>query len=191
MPATGTGLTVRRASAHGGYGWTPQLPDLRDAKLSIPATTSLPSQVDMSDHPDMPPIYDQGQLNSCTANALAAAVDFDNHLQTQHFLTPSRLWIWYQERLMEGDVGQNAGAQIRDGAKVVAHLGVCPETDWPYNAAAFAEAPPQEDYTHAFGDRVLTYAAVAQDLWSLKSVLAEDVPWSSGSPCIANSSHSR
>jgi C1A family cysteine protease len=176
MPATDTKLHVRRPSGFGGYGWVPQLPDLRDARLSISATTSLPSSVDLSTQADMPPVYDQGQLNSCTANALAAAVDFDNHLQTKQFITPSRLWIWYQERLMEGDPGQNNGAQIRDGAKVVATLGVCPESVWPYNPATFAQAPPQGDYTSALADRVLTYQTVPQDLWSLKSVLAGGRP---------------
>ncbi len=169
-------LSPRRASSHGGYGWVPQLPDLRDARLAIPATTALPSAVDLSAGADMPPIYDQGQLNSCTANALAAAVDFDNHLRTQQFLTPSRMWIWYQERAMEGHVGQDVGAQVRDGAKVVATLGACPDTDWPYDPATFAQAPPQKDYSDALGDRVLTYSAPPQDLWSLKSVLAGGRP---------------
>lgn len=154
----------------------PQLPDLRDAKLAIPPTTALPSEADLSAQPDMPPIYDQGQLNSCTANAIAAAVDFDNHLQTQKFLTPSRMWVWYQERVIEGTVTQDAGAYIRDGAKVVASLGVCPDSDWPYDPATFANAPPPKDYSDALGDRVLTYAAVPQDLWSLKSVLAGGRP---------------
>lgn len=176
MTATDTTLRVRRASGFGGYGWMRQLPDLRDAKLSIPATTALPSAVDLSSGPAMPPVYDQGQLNSCTANALAAALDFDNHLQTQQFLIPSRMWIWYQERLMEGDPGQNNGAQIRDGAKVVATLGVCPESDWPYDPTTFAQTPPQKDYTDALADRALTYATVPQDLWSIKSVLANGRP---------------
>src|SRR5436305_476091 len=114
----------RRASQFGAYGWVPQLPDMRDASLSIPATTTLPDKADLSVSADMPPVYNQGQLNSCTGNALAAAVDFDIHLQTQAFLTPSRLWIWYQERVIEGTADQNVGAQIRDGAKVVAKLGV-------------------------------------------------------------------
>ncbi|MBO0709111.1 MAG: peptidase, partial [Candidatus Dormibacteraeota bacterium] len=55
------------------YGWIPQLPDLRDAQLQIQAVTDLPSSVDLSSSPDMPPVYDQGELGSCTANAIAAA----------------------------------------------------------------------------------------------------------------------
>ena len=127
-----------------GYGWLPQLPDIRDARLALPAVTSLPSSVDLSSKPDMPPVYDQGQLGSCTANAIAAAVDFQNHRQDQKWLTPSRLWIYYQERVMEGTVSQDSGAQIRDGMKAVAKLGVCPETDWPYDIATFAAEAAEE-----------------------------------------------
>jgi C1A family cysteine protease len=158
------------------YGWIPRLPDMRDAQVSIPAVTSLPTQVDLSTQADMPPVYAQGDLNSCTGNAIAAAVDFDNHVQTQQFLSPSRMWIWYQARVIEGTASQDVGAQIRDGAKVVASLGVCPESDWPYDPAEYTQAPPQTDYSAALGDRVLTYAAVPQLLWPIKSVLASGRP---------------
>jgi C1A family cysteine protease len=154
------------------YGWVPQLPDLRDAQLKIDAVTSLPSSVDLSTAPNMPPIYDQGQLGSCTGNAIAGAVDYDNHKITGTFWTPSRLWIYYQERVIEGTVAQDAGGQIRDGIKSVAQLGVCPETDWPYDISTFAQAPPRKDYKDALKDRALSYQAVTQDLFAMKSVLA-------------------
>lgn len=48
-----------------------------EAKLAIPAAVSLPSSVDLSTSADMPPVYDQGQLGSCTANAISAALDFE------------------------------------------------------------------------------------------------------------------
>ena len=110
------------------YGWVPQLPDLRDAQLKIQAVTSLPSSVDLSTKPDMPPVYDQGQLGSCTGNAIAGAVDYDNHKITGKFLTPARLSIYYRERRHRGhgrrrrrrpdsrwhQVGQPAGSLPRD-----------------------------------------------------------------------------
>ncbi len=154
------------------YGWIRDLPDLRDARLEVAAITSLPSSADLSTSPHMPAVYDQGQLGSCTGNAIAAAVDFDNHRQTSKFLDPSRLWIYYQERLIEGTVAQDSGGQIRDGVKSVAQLGVCPESDWPYVISTFAQAPPQQDYTAALQDRALTYQAPPQVLWPLKSVLS-------------------
>ncbi len=159
-----------------GYGWVPQLPDLRDARLALPAVTALPSKVDLSTSADMPPVYNQGQLGSCTANAIAAAVDFENHKQNQVFITPSRLWIYYQERVIEGTVSQDSGAQIRDGMKAVAKLGVCPETDWEYDIATFAHKPPKKDYQDALKDKVVKYEAAPQDLFGLKSVLAEGIP---------------
>lgn len=158
------------------YGWIRDLPDLRDARLEVAAITSLPSSADLSTSPHMPAVYDQGQLGSCTGNAIAAAVDFDNHRQTSKFLDPSRLWIYYQERLIEGTVAQDSGGQIRDGVKSVAQLGVCPESDWPYVISTFAQAPPQQDYTAALQDRALTYQAPPQVLWPLKSVLTGGTP---------------
>lgn len=158
------------------YGWIPQLPDLRDAQLQIQAVTSLPSSVDLSSAANMPPIYDQGQLGSCTANAIGAAVDFENHRQDGSFLTPSRLWIYYQERVIENTVNQDSGAQIRDGMKAVAQLGVCPETDWPYDITTFTDDPPRQDYTDALKDRILTYQSPPQQLFALKSVLAAGSP---------------
>jgi C1A family cysteine protease len=156
-----------------GYGWIPQLPDLRDAKLQIEPVTSLPNSIDLSSTTNMPPIYDQGQLGSCTGNAIAGAVDFENHRQEGTFLTPSRLWIYYQERVIENTVSHDSGAQIRDGIKAVARLGVCPETDWPYDISTFASAPAKKDYADSLKDRAVTYQAVPHDLFALKSVLAK------------------
>ena len=89
--------------------------------------------------PECPAVYDQGQLGSCTGNAIAAAVQFDRMKQklTPDFV-PSRLFIYYCERVIEGTVGSDAGAQIRDGIKVVAKKGAPPEKDWPYDIAKFA-----------------------------------------------------
>jgi len=172
--------TTQRTVA--GYGWVPQLPDLRDATLAVAPVTSLPASVDLVSQPHMPPVYDQGHLGSCTANAIAGAVDFENHRQNGAFLMPSRLWIYYQERVIEGTVSHDSGGQIRDGIKAVAQLGVCPETDWPYDITTFSQTPPTKDYTDALGDRALTYQAVTQDLWALKSVLANGLPIVFGFP---------
>ena len=101
----------------------------------------LPAKVDL--RPQCPPVYDQGQLGSCTANGIAAAIEFDQRKQGNKEFVPSRLFIYYNERVIEGTVSQDSGAQIRDGVKVVAKLGAPPETDWPYNIAKFAQKPPR------------------------------------------------
>ncbi len=73
--------------------------------------------------PECPSVYDQGQLGSCTGNGIAGAIEFDQKKQGTAEYTPSRLFIYYNERVIEGTVNQDAGAQIRDGIKAVVKLG--------------------------------------------------------------------
>src|SRR5215469_10984354 len=87
----------------GGYGWHPDLPDHRDFMYAVPAVVAaaaLPAKVDL--RPQCPPVYDQGQLGSCTANAIAGAIEFDQKKQSLPDFIPSRLFIYYNERAMEG-----------------------------------------------------------------------------------------
>jgi C1A family cysteine protease len=171
-------LVVRRASAHGGYGWTPDLPDARDFTYAAPLIQfprGLPRSVDL--RPQCPPIYDQGQLGSCTGNGIAAAIEFDQHKQGQKEFTPSRLFIYYNERVIEHTVKQDAGAQIRDGIKSVAKLGAPPETDWPYNIKKFASKPPARAYADAKRNLVSSYAHVIQDLTQMQGCLAAGYPF--------------
>ena len=121
-------LAVRKASRHGGYGWVRDLPDVRDFLYAAPMQRfpqGLPPSVDLRS--ECPPVYDQGQLGSCTANGIAGAVEFDQRKQGVKEFTPSRLFIYYNERVIEGTISQDSGAQVRDGIKSVATLGVPPE----------------------------------------------------------------
>jgi hypothetical protein len=71
-------LTVRRPSAHGGYGWIRDLPDDRDFVYGAPLIRfpqGLPPSVDLRS--ECPPVYDQGQLGCCTGNGIAGAIEFD------------------------------------------------------------------------------------------------------------------
>src|ERR1043166_8665841 len=115
-------------------GWLPDLPDHRDFMYAAPLRLlkALPAKVDLrSKCPKT--VYDQGRIGSCTANAIAAAMEFDQIKQGQTPSTPSRLFIYYNERDMEHTVLLDSGAQIRDGIKSVAKLGACPETQWAYD----------------------------------------------------------
>jgi C1A family cysteine protease len=94
----------------------------------------------------------------------------------QNSFVPSRLFIYYCERVMEGSVDQDAGAEIRDGIKAVATTGAPPETDWPYDISKFTDKPPQKAYDDAKQDLVTSYLSVPQDLDSLRGCLAEGYP---------------
>jgi C1A family cysteine protease len=135
----------------------------------------LPPSVDLRS--ECPPIYDQGQLGSCTANGIAGAVEFDQRKQGSKEFTPSRLFIYYNERVMEGTFNQDSGAQVRDGIKSVATLGAPPETDWPYDIQNFAQKPPTAAYSDAKQDLVSSYARVAQNPTQMQGCLAEGYPF--------------
>src|SRR5438270_9935471 len=131
------------------YGWIPDIPDQRDFLYAAPPAflRALPPRVDL--RAQCPPVYDQGQLGSCTANAIGGAYEFDQVREGQRDFTPSRLFIYFNERTMEGTVDVDAGAMIRDGIKSVAKVGVCPEDLWPYDIANFRDRPPAKCFTAA------------------------------------------
>ena len=159
------------------YGWRPDLPDHRDRRYALRrGGAALPPAVDL--RALCPPIYDQGSLGSCTGNAIAAAIQFDLIRQQESSDTPSRLFIYYNERVMEGTVSEDAGAEIRDGIKSVATLGAPPETDWPYNVAQFAAKPPDPVYVTALSDKVLTYERIDNtQLDLMKDCLVAGLPF--------------
>ena len=174
-----------------GLGWRPDLPDPRDHLFSTPLGTlrTLPATVDL--RPGCPPVYDQGEIGSCTANAIAGAIQFARRQagKVPDFV-PSRLFLYYNERSIEGSVSDDAGAQLRDGIKVANTLGVCPEPEWPYVATpaatdggAFpagsppATRPPDAAYADALAHRVTGYQRLAQTLAQLKGCLASGMPF--------------
>ena len=157
------------------YGWQPDLPDIRDHGYSLAPGAVLPASVDL--RAQCPPVYDQGQLGSCSANAIAAAIQFERLKQGLPDFNPSRLFIYYNERAMEHTVDSDSGAQLRDGIKSVAKLGDCPETQWPYDIAKFTSKPMPSSYVAALKYRAVLYQRIVPTLQQLKACLASGYPF--------------
>jgi len=163
---------------HRSYGWVPDLPDHRDHLFAAAPEilTELPPKKDL--RPGCPAVYDQGQLGSCTANAIAAAIQFDQKKQKIKVFMASRLFIYYNERDMEGTVDSDSGAQIRDGIKSIASLGACPEAAWPYDIDKFAEKPGPQCFKDAKNCEAISYQRlVSTNLNQLKGCLASGYPF--------------
>lgn len=154
------------------YGWRPDHPDRRDFKVEHITRVTLPTAADVRMVHPMPDVYDQGELGSCTANAIAAAIDFERGTQGMQFLLPSRLFIYFEERAIEGNTENDGGAEIRDGIKVVASLGACPEQMWPYDVDKFANEPTVDCYAAALAHRALRYSRVPQNDYYIRHELA-------------------
>lgn len=159
------------------YGWRPDLPDCRDRMYSAPRSVlrALPASVDL--RPQCPSVYDQGELGSCTGNAIAGVHEFCQLKEKQSAFTPSRLFIYYNERSMENTVGSDAGAEIRDGIKSVNTQGVCPEAMWPYDISQFTKKPPAKCYTEGKKHQALKYERIARSLAQMKACLASGFPF--------------
>lgn len=164
------------------YGFKPSLGNINDIPTAKLSAIPVPNEVDM--RPNMPPVYDQSQLGSCTANAISAALEYHNMVRGNPAVTPSRLFVYYQERLREGTVTTDSGAYGRDGFASLRKQGAPPETLWPYDISKFADTPPEDAYAAALDNRIKWYVHPGNDmtqpgekrLQEIKAHLAEDMP---------------
>lgn len=165
-----------------GMGWRPSLPNhnrLIFASPMLPA--DMPAHVDLRDTGFVPEVYDQGQLGSCTGNALAFLMQYERAKQrlANASRTPSRLMIYWCERYIEGTVDSDSGAQGYDGIKALRWWGACFEDGpdgWPYDIAKFAQEPPKACWDAAKLDRAVISYQVQQDINSIRGCLASGYP---------------
>ncbi len=158
------------------YGWVPDRPDYRDKLYSAIASPprKLPPAVDLS--PQCSAVEDQGQLGSCTANALVGNLEFLEKKNGKPVTNLSRLFVYYNERVMEGTVKEDAGAMIRDGVKSLVNQGVCSEKQWPYTTSKFAQQPSAACVKAALKRKVISYHRLLS-LQDMKKCLAEGYPF--------------
>lgn len=159
------------------YGWRPDLPDQRDVAF-VAGSTKVPAFVDLRNN--CPPIYDQGQLGSCTANAVTAALDYERFKQGEPFISPSRLFVYYNERKAEGTISSDSGATIRESVKAVKSYGAPRELDWPYDITKFQDKPTKQCYAEAVGFEDLAYQRVTRSMSDMQAVLAGFQPFVAG-----------
>jgi C1A family cysteine protease len=169
------------------FGWIPQKPDKRDRKLTY-MVRPLPEMVDL--RPKDSPVYDQGNLGSCTGNAIAGAFEFEHIAEGLGDFKPSRLFIYYNERVIEHTVKKDAGAIIRDGFKVIGKgdkgVGVCSEDLWPYITSKFACKPSKKCFSEALKDLAIEYSALENNPAQLKGCLADGHPFVFGFTVYSN-----
>ena len=160
------------------YGWNKAGQYYKSAEKYIFSNTHLSKIIKLVDfREECPPIYDQGHLGSCTANALAFCYQYDElHQKELSEFTPSRLFIYYNERNMEGHVLDDSGAEIHDGVQVMNTLGVCNETEWVYDISKFTIKPDENCYTNALLHKTSAFRPIQQELSQLRAALIAGFP---------------
>jgi C1A family cysteine protease len=118
------------------------------------------------------PVYNQLDTSSCTANAGACLYQFV-FPDTQ----PSRMFLYYNERICQHDTAHDSGAKVGDVFNVLSNIGVCDESFCIYNdGKSFAEVPSTAAFENAKKHRIHKYATVKQELISIKTELLHSNP---------------
>lgn len=176
---------MRRTKRGHRLNWVRDLPDHRDWSYHAPRL-EIPKRVDL--RPLCSPVVDQGQIGSCTGNALAGCFEFleikenaDPHYGPEEFLNNhfdpvSRLFIYWNERVLDGTTDQDAGAQIRDGVKTLNQIGACREKRWGYSKANLFRKPGKMAFAESRGHQISEYRRIGR-LDDMKSCLAEGFPF--------------
>nr|WP_238476065.1 C1 family peptidase [Clostridium manihotivorum] len=119
----------------------------------------------------MPPIYEQGELGSCTANAGCANKEYfiNNRVEL------SRLFLYYKERLIQGTVDEDSGASIRDICVALKNSGICEESFYPYDISKFTDIPSVAADQNALQYTINSYHRITS-LEEVKQALASSLP---------------
>ena len=152
--------------------------------------SNLPNKIDLTEY--FPPVFEQGKLASCAANAIVAAVMCQIAKQNSTMTSlKSRLFLYWQQRYIEGTIETDAGSYIIDGIISLLTHGVCQESMWPYDSNTFSYFPFPEMSKDALNckieclsSRMTTFdnlnfdhtSAVAHDKILIKYLLNRQIP---------------
>lgn len=154
-------------------GWSPDLPDQRDFVYQAPRSIvkALPPSTDLRD--TCSPVDDQDQLGACVADGVCSAHQFQQNKQKRkNAFKPSRLFVYYFGRQLEGTTSYDSGLYVRDGIKILARMGVCSETTVPYDITKYKQKPSQAATREAGANQISQYDRVPRVMSQFKGCLA-------------------
>lgn len=169
-PTVSTAKTLPFPLSRRSTGWIPDWPDPNDAGLWHPAIgplllsvicdqRPLPPRVILPEEvPDaFPPVYDQGDLDTCTANAAASLIRYFEKRAFQRSINPSRLFLYKVARNLALKPILEQGVNPRSVMQALVMVGAPPEAYWPYEAARVNDEPSAFCYALAGDYRSTKY----------------------------------
>jgi len=177
------------------FGWVPDRPDYRDFGAVDNATTAplfhrstyTPDRIDLRETGFFSPVEDQGDLGSCTAQAVVGIVEYLERKTYGNFIDHSRLFLYRASRKLyfraKGDspIG-DTGCEIRTTIKALASFGCPPEWVWPYEPTKFDVEPSPDAYALAQTYKGLFYVKL-ESLQHIKAFLRIQLPVAFGFTC--------
>lgn len=171
-------------------GWLPDRPDFRDYYIKniiddlqikpITATLQIENGKQDNDIESLlksvdlrqwcSPIEDQGKLDSCTAQAGIALVEYFERKVMGEYIDASSLFLYKVTRKLMHLTG-DTGASIRFTMKAMALFGIPPEEYWPYEIDNFDAEPSAFCYAYAQNYQSLQYFRLDLPQFSKEEVL--------------------
>lgn len=149
-------------------------PDTRDHHYNDLRPIAKPPVVDLSGK--CSPVRNQGDEGCCTGEAWTGAYEYEENIQAMSFFVASEQYVYYNERLLNNDTNEDAGAEIRDGIKTLVKYGICSEALWPLDPATISQKPSLEAYDDGAKHKALQYARVEQTENAITHALAAGHP---------------
>jgi C1A family cysteine protease len=141
------------------YSFKADLPDIRDFNYSdfysAPVTSAMHSLIDL--RPLFLPVQDQGNLGSCTSFAITGALEALEKIDNKPQNKLSELFVYYNERTIEGTINYDSGATLRDGIKSLVKFGTCNESLWPYAIKKYTKKPTLSAYLNGKSHLITSY----------------------------------
>jgi len=168
------------------FGWIPDIHDTRDYTKDTTEISSLLKQTAPSERVDLrkycTPIFNQGNIGSCTANAAAGICEFSRKKALGVSETVSRLFIYKATRNLMQQTG-DTGAYIRTTMGALVLFGAPPEKYWEYSEKEIDSEPPAFCYSFAQNYQALKYFRLDEQakseekiLQNIRETLAGEIP---------------
>lgn len=151
------------------------VPDTRDHVItfSSAAAAAAPSSALTVSGASSLPVFDQGQIGSCTANASVAMMMIKN----RDSLMGSRMFVYYNTRSLEGTTSYDSGASLRDTLKSLNKYGMCREASWPYRNYLLVSQPTAYCYQQGAKEEAVRYATFSNTITNMKTCLQNNYPF--------------
>lgn len=129
--------------------------DARDWRYKR-ASTGIRESVDLREWDSV--IENQGSLGSCSGNAMTNAYELTvKRLYPDRFTELSRLFVYYNSRMIDNTTGEDVGAYLRSTLAAVRHQGICAERLWPYDESKFDVPPHAVCYVDSANRTITSY----------------------------------
>ena len=144
-------------------------PDFRDYKMETKYNTSeiiLPSEFNIRSK--CPPVWNQSSENSCTAHSgscARAVLENDNTLEL------SRAFLYFNERLLDGNTSVDEGSSMRTIMDATKKYGICLNSEMPYKVGDYKTSPTEQNYKNALQYKIKSYLRITTGIQGIKQWL--------------------